>query len=310
VKNVLVLGGSGMLGSMIVDVLSRESDVAVTATARSSNLTARFQALYPATRWVEFRFDPHDLSVSPSLADGRDWIVNAVGITKPLIRDDNPAEIAAAIAVNAALPHRIGQVAAAAGAKVIQIATDCVYSGAKGDYVESDPHDALDVYGKTKSLGETYLPGVHHLRCSIVGPEPKDPKFLVEWFRRQPAGAQVNGFVNHRWNGVTTLHFARICLGVIRTHMTLPHLQHVVPSDTMTKAGMLHAFARDFDRQDILIRDVQAQTVVDRTLATANSQLNADLWSAAGYGEPPTVRAMLGEMARYDCKATAQSAGV
>ena len=66
------------------------------------------------------------------------------------------------------------------GARVLQIATDCVYSGAQGAYVETDLHDALDVYGKTKSLGECQEPNVYHLRCSIIGPEPKDFKFLIE----------------------------------------------------------------------------------------------------------------------------------
>jgi len=234
-------------------------------------------------------------------ASGRfDWIVNAIGITKPLIRDDNLAEIERAIRINSVLPHLVAEFAANIGARVLQIATDCVYSGAKGSYVETDPHDALDVYGKTKSLGECYHPNVGHLRCSIVGPEPKDYKFLIEWFRRQPSGATVNGFVNHMWNGVTTLHFARLCRGVIESDLALPHIQHVVPAGIISKAAMLHEFAGAFGRGDITIRDANAAMVIDRTLATRNPELNAALWSAAGYLKPPTVPEMIAELARYD----------
>ena len=209
--NVLVLGGSGILGSMVVDVLARAPELTVAATVRNTALADRFRTLYPNVRWA--LFDGRNLDRDRAVFDRQAWIVNAMGITKPLIHDDHPAEIETAIAINSILPHRVGQCAADRGATVLQIATDCVYSGTKGGYMETDAHDALDAYGKTKSLGETYIPSVHHLRCSIIGPEPKDFKFLVEWFLRQPRGARVSGFVNHRWNGVTTLQFARLCLG-------------------------------------------------------------------------------------------------
>jgi dTDP-4-dehydrorhamnose reductase len=304
--NVLVLGGSGMLGSMVVDVLARAPEFTVTATVRNTALADRFRTLYPNVRWA--LFDGRNLDRDRAVFDRQAWIVNAIGITKPLIHDDNPAEIETAIAINSILPHRVGRCAADRGATVLQIATDCVYSGTKGGYVESDAHDALDAYGKTKSLGETYIPSVHHLRCSIVGPEPKDFKFLVEWFLRQPRGARVSGFVNHRWNGVTTLHLARLCLGAIRHRIELPHLQHLVPSGCATKAEMLHHFARAFGRGDIAIDDVEAKTVVDRTLSTRDVSLNAALWSAAGYEQPPTVGEMIAELARHDYRAQGRGA--
>jgi dTDP-4-dehydrorhamnose reductase len=208
-------------------------------------------------------------------------------------------QIDAAIAVNAVFPSRLARAAAARGIRVLQIATDCVYSGAKGMYLESDPHDALDVYGKTKSLGETFLPAAHHLRCSIIGPEPRTRKFLIEWFRRQPIKAEVSGFTNHRWNGVTTLHFAKLCAAIIGHDLTLGHAQHVVPSGTITKAKMLREFAHAYDRPDIVIRDTEAKTLVDRTLGTNQAAENAALWAAAGYSTPPTVEQMIAELSRF-----------
>lgn len=295
---VLVLGGSGMLGSMVVDLLSRNAALEVTATARDTSLVSDFGSRLPGATWRVFRFDADAASLD--IVDGHAWIVNAIGITKPLIRDDNPAEIERAIDVNGRLPHLLGHRARRAGARVLQIATDCVYSGTRGDYVERDVHDALDVYGKTKSLGESFQDNVHHLRCSIIGPEPKDFKFLIEWFRRQPNGATVKGFVNHRWNGVTTLQFARLCEGVITRDLSLPHLQHVVPAGSMTKAAMLHEFAAVFGRADIRIEDVEAGTVVDRSLATGDPALNRKLWEVAGYPDAPSVAEMIRELGAFD----------
>ncbi|HEY7500999.1 MAG TPA: sugar nucleotide-binding protein [Vicinamibacterales bacterium] len=299
-RKVLVLGGSGMLGSMVVDALSRDPSFAITATVRSPDLERRLSGIYPSVDWR--RFAPPSDEVD-GLFDGQNWAVNAIGITKPLIRDDRADEIERAVEINARLPHTLARAAARAGVRIIQIATDCVFSGTKGAYTEADAHDALDVYGKTKSLGETFHDNVHHLRCSIIGPEPKDFKFLIEWFRRQPAAAKLKGFANHRWNGVTTLQFAKLCGGIVRDGVALGHLVHVIPTGTLSKAEMLHEFASAYGRADISIDTVDAPTVIDRTLATNQRDLNAALWSAAGYDRPPSVPEMIRELARFDYRA-------
>lgn len=299
-NKVIVLGASGMLGSMVVDVLSREPGIAVSATVRSESLVKRLQASLPAVTWRIFEGNPASPGSSLEVLSGYEWIINCIGITKPLIQEDNAASVERAIQLNAVLPHKIAAHAAHTGARVLQIATDCAYSGASGGYREGDPHDALDVYGKTKSLGEVKEPGMHHLRCSIIGPEPKDFKFLLEWFRRQPPGARLKGYTNHLWNGVTTLHFARVSVGIIKAGLSVPSLQHLVPADAITKDGLLREFARCYDRGDIEIVGVEADSTVDRTLSTSHPEVNLAIWQAAGYRRPPSTVEMVREMSRYD----------
>ena len=293
---VIVLGGSGMLGSMVAGVLARDPALSVTATARAG--VADGGAFVPGIDWRRCDLQPDDPR-SLEVVDGHEWIVNAVGITKPFIRDDEADEVERAVRINSVLPHRLAERAARGGARLLQIATDCVYSGMRGGYREADAHDALDVYGKTKSLGEVRRAGAHHLRCSIVGPEAGRPRYLLEWFRGQARGATVKGFTNHRWNGVTTLHFARVVQGVIRAGMELPSLHHLVPRDVVTKAELLRLFARAFDRADVTVEDREAPETVDRVLGTADPALNARLWQAAGYAEPPRVADMVLELAAH-----------
>jgi len=299
-EKVIVLGGSGMLGSMVVDYLSRDADLEVTATVRTEALAGKCSERLPDVSWRLFDADASDLWNALGVIDGHDWVINAIGITKPLIHDDNAFEVERAIRVNSLLPYLIARRAQTSGARVLQIATDCVYSGSKGGYVESDEHDALDVYGKTKSLGEVPASHVHHLRCSIVGPEPKEHKFLLDWFLGQPRNVGVNGYVNHRWNGMTTLHFAKLCHGVVTRNVALPHLQHVIPTGEVTKCELLQCLARQFHREDVSIAPTEAAVVVDRTLGTTNGTLNQEFWAAAGYSHPPSVPEMVAELANYE----------
>ena len=297
---VLVLGGTGMLGAMVTDYLAGMSELELHATARDLRLVERARELVPRVQWHLF----HAEGVDPDLSflTEYDWVVNCIGITKPLIHDDNPSEVQRAILVNSLLPHRIQTAIRAKGTRVLQIATDCVYSGKKGKYIEKDPHDALDAYGKTKSLGETPSENYFHLRCSIIGPEPKEHKFLLDWFLGQPQDARVNGFTNHLWNGITTLHFAKLCHAVIRSVIRMPTRQHIVPADTLTKYDLLRTFASAFGREDIQIAAAEAPTAVDRSLATERDDLNRELWAAAGYAEPPTIKRMVSELASYKLK--------
>lgn len=252
-SNINILGATGMLGSMVAKTIPDAEVIS----------RDEFNAENPTYHWY---------------GEG-DWIINCIGLIKPYC--DN---VASAIVVNSLFPHTLPP-------KTIQIATDCVYSGAKGSYVETDPHDALDVYGKTKSLGETKY--IKNLRCSIIGPEIDNHLSLWDWFLGQTVS--VNGFANHLWNGITTYHFAKIAEGVIREGIELPNVQHIVPADKVTKAELLRLIATATNH-DITVIDAVADQAVDRTLATLDKKMNDKLWKAAGYDKPPTIEQMINEL--------------
>ncbi len=299
VKKVLVLGGSGMLGAMVTDFLSRGGEFQVTATVRDGRLAERCAARIPGAGWRLFDAEGGDPELELLLSEPYDWIVNAIGVIKPYIRDDDPVSVERAIRVNALFPHLLAKALGGERPRVLQIATDCVYSGIAGNYPEDAPHDPYDVYGKTKSLGEAQSAGVRHIRCSIIGPEPKGHVSLLDWFRGRPRDAEVTGFTNHRWNGVTTLHFAKVCAGIVREEPDLPSRVHLVPSDDLTKAEMLEAFSAVYGRGDVSVKRGSARTVIDRRLSTAYPEVNGALWLAAGYPEPPTVKGMIEELGKY-----------
>jgi dTDP-4-dehydrorhamnose reductase len=308
VTKIIVLGASGMLGSMAVDYLSSDGDIELSATARSREIIKKMSPRASNVAWRLLDAERCNIKDIVDALGSADWVINAIGVIKPYIRDDNAAETERAIAVNALFPHLLARAAAQTGCRVLQIATDCAYSGHRGRYSEKDEHDPLDVYGKTKSLGEVFSDSVYHLRCSIIGPETKGHLSLMDWFLGQPPGGRVNGYTNHQWNGITTLHFAKICRGIIQRGLNLPHVQHVIPADTISKAELLKCFAREYQRQDITITPGKAVMAVDRTLATTGDSLNRKIWEAAGYKAPPSIPQMVAELAAFNYRFSLEGA--
>jgi dTDP-4-dehydrorhamnose reductase len=297
--NVLVLGASGMLGSMVVDVLARDAALHTAAIVRDPLLAGRLENEVPEVDWKVLDVErAGDAELSEVIGESG-WVVNAIGITKPLIDEADLDSRARAIRVNADFPHRLARLALAAETRVLQIATDCVYSGARGRYREADAHDASDVYGMTKSLGEAPAENVHHLRASIIGPEPAAHRFLLDWLVRQPRGARLKGFTNHLWNGVTTLHFARIAGAIVRGGDPGWRVQHLVPGDVISKCDLLRVIATRFARDDIVVEAVEVEQGVDRSLATDAPEINAALWRDAGYATPPAVACMVDELSGW-----------
>jgi dTDP-4-dehydrorhamnose reductase len=283
-KKVLVLGATGMLGSACMSVIGKSGNLEVVGTARNSE-----------TGHVKFNATRDDIESMIS-AVKPDWIVNCIGIIKPHINEQSLESIKRAIEINGLFPEKLAQ---STTKPIIQIATDCVYSGRKGSYVESDLHDATDVYGKTKSLGEMPADNLKHLRVSIIGPEVGRSTSLLEWFRNQPTGSSLNGFTDHLWNGITTHHFGYLSRGIIEQDFTDFSRTHIIPKDIVSKANLLQLFASSYKRSDLVISDVKSAVTIDRTLATENEELNNKLWKFAGYEEPPTVELMVEEQARY-----------
>ena len=298
-ERALVLGGTGMLGSMVVRVL-REAGCDAMYTFRPKDKLADLESeQFDALDFVLGRFPEGDIWPSEVAIVDSDWIINCIGVTKPMIDEKVEGSVENAIQVNAVFPHLLAKYVHP-DQKIIQIATDCVFSGRAGGYIESSPHDAEDVYGKTKSLGEVITPNAMHLRTSIIGPERRQEKrYLLEWALGQPQGGVVRGFVNHFWNGVTTLNFAKLCLGVIRGGLFQAGVQHILPDHSLPKHELLAEIYHAFGRNDIGVTPRETPADCDRRLSTLRPDVNRALWQAAGYEAPPTIREMLTELAEY-----------
>jgi dTDP-4-dehydrorhamnose reductase len=193
-------------------------------------------------------------------------------------------DITAAIKINSLFPHVLAKWCNSSKINLIHITTDCVYSGLKGKYVESDLHDALDDYGKSKSLGECPDKAMM-LRTSIIGEEIHKHASLIAWAKSQK-GKTIMGFSTHLWNGITTKQYARNCETIIDNGYYEHGIFHVFAEDDVTKLEMMHMFNDKYDL-GMTIEEKQPASC-DRTLRT-EKELNGKL-------HIPTVKQMIEEM--------------
>lgn len=222
-----------------------------------------------------------------------DYVINAIGLIKQLINEDDSSIVKLAYAINCDFPALLNQYSLKTSTPIIQIGTDCVYSGQDGDYNESSEFDCTDVYGKSKVKGESLSPSLMTIRCSIVGHELSTSVSLMDWFTSQPNKAEIKGFTNHYWNGVTTLDFAKIIQGVIDSGDFSPGTLHLVPANKVSKYQLLKEFAGSLDRMDLTIEPFVDENSINRTLSTLFPEKNSKLWAQAGYNQPPSVGEMV-----------------
>jgi dTDP-4-dehydrorhamnose reductase len=285
---VLILGGSGMIGTGLAQSL-QAAGISVEITSRSGDSIDRIPEV------AVHKFEAQTDSVADVLSELNigDFVINCIGMVKSLINDEDRQSRDRAIFLNATFPSQLAAVAEGQQLKVIQMATDCVFSGQTGDYSESSAHDALDVYGKTKSLGEVPSPAVMNLRVSVIG---KGNQGLYNWVASQPQGAGINGYLDHQWNGITSVEYGRIIAGILRDGLFQSGVHHIVPKGSVNKNELVNLIATNAGRNDLQITPINFGKAVDRTLATNDPAFNARLWAAAGRANVPTVAELVAEI--------------
>ena len=242
-KKILVLGSTGMLGHQVVSYFLNFDDYDVIDIAFRSKLREK-TIVSDVTNKTTFEKVVTELKP--------DFIVNCIGI---LIHGSSNVENA--IYLNAYLPHQLKKISKNIGAKLIHISTDCVFSGDKGGYIESDVKDGKGVYSQTKILGEIEDDANLTLRTSIIGPELKDNgEGIFHWFMGQ--SGDISGFTKAIWSGVTTIELAKAVKWSIDNDIT--GLYHVTNNTSINKHELLKLFQKH-TKKDVNIKPVDGNNV-------------------------------------------------
>lgn len=280
---VIVLGSTGMLGSALVSTLRPDIEVSALARDTVGDLTLPVMA---------GRID--QFLDTLGIADG-DTVVNALGVVKGRIDESESESVLRALSINTVFARKLASYCAMQGARVITVLTDCVYSGQTGSYSEQAKHDATDVYGKTKSLGEVSGGLSTNIRASFLGTSLAKHRMLFDWFRELPNGSTVDGYTTHLWNGTTTFSLSRVIRSLIFEQPNLYGTFHLVPGYALSKYELLMKLRLATRREDVQVVPTEPDKV-DRTLSTIHPSVSEQLWRASDGDVPDSIDYALEEL--------------
>lgn len=255
---VLVLGASGMLGNAVLRVFASSNGYEARGSVRSPTSASLIHSAVRDRIISGVDVENTDALVK-MLTDVRPSVViNCVGIVKQLAVATDPL---AAIPINSVLPHRLARLCQLVDSRLVQISTDCVFSGMKGMYSEDDRTDARDLYGLSKYLGEVDYPNAVTLRTSIIGHELAGAHGLIGWFLAQTG--PVKGFTRAIFSGLPTVELARFIRDYVLPRPQLRGVHHV-SAEPISKFDLLRLVAQAYHLNVQITPD--DGLVIDRSL--------------------------------------------
>lgn len=283
-RRVFILGVTGMLGHTLMGELSRDESVDVRGLARS---TKTLEKIFPKELLarVTTTTDATDIKFIGAQLDSirPDIVVNCIGVIK---QDPSVGDATHTMALNAKFPHLLADICGERGIRLIHVSTDCVFSGKKGRYVETDSPDPVDLYGRSKLLGEVSTAPALTVRTSFIGHELGTNRSLLDWFLTQ--FGIVNGFTKAIYSGLTATELSHMLASVIFPRDDLNGLYHVA-SNPISKYDLLNLIADAYGWSGELVPSSEFEC--DRSL------LAEPFFAKTGY-RPPEWPEMIKEMHR------------
>lgn len=263
-KKILIIGANGMLGSAVLRVMAENTSYKVFGSIRSTSTKQHLPDQKSIQILSGIDAEQHDSLVNLLDYVRPDVVVNCIGIIKQKEMVSDPL---VALPINSIFPHRLARLCKMVEARLIHISTDCVFSGLRGNYIESDPVDARDLYGISKAIGEVTYPYTITLRTSIIGHELYSSNSLLEWFLLQEN--KCKGYRKAIFSGLPTVILAAIIRDYVIPNQDLTGLYHVA-SEPVNKYELLKMVAKVYKKSIEIIPD--DQIVIDRSLNASRFQ--------------------------------------
>lgn len=244
-NKILILGISGMLGITLFQHLSSFTKNEVYGTIRDK------KKIFKSNHNIFYGYDAEKHEKFSSLIEKikPDYVINCIGIIKQ--RDENKS-YSKTIFINSIFPKNISSFCTLRKIKFIQISTDCVYDGKKGNYYEYNSSNAKDLYGMSKYLGEIYDNNHLTIRTSIIGNEIRNRKSLLEWVISQNNDS-VYGYMNAIYSGLTTLELSKI-INKYFLNFKFTGLYHV-SSNPISKYNLIKLIINEFGLKVKLLKN-------------------------------------------------------
>ncbi len=241
---LLILGGTGMVGHTLIKQLSAKYEIFSILRERTDLKSSKFfEQVLEKNRCIFIDDINQYNNLSGAIKKiSPDIVINCIGVIK---QRDDIENILNMIKINSLLPHILNDICHTNNIKLIHLSTDCVFSGNKGNYKESDNPDPTDKYGESKLLGEINEGTSLTIRTSFIGPELFNKKSLFEWIKSQK-NTEIDGFENAIYSGLTTLTFAQVIENIIDKHQDLNGVWQI-SSDSISKFELIKMINQKFN---------------------------------------------------------------
>lgn len=248
-KIIIVLGSNGMLGKYVYKYFLSLKNYNVIGLNRKDIDASKDTSSDLKTKLIKYQ-----------VLDINTIVINCMGMIKSR-KDIDDIDF---IYVNSIFPRILANACDFLGFKIIHPTTDCVFDGLKGKYDENNLHNATDVYGKTKSLGEPENATV--IRTSIIGEEINQSRSLIEWIKSNK-DKKVFGYTNHTWNGITCLQFAKVCENIIDNNLFWNGVKHIYSPNSVSKLELVNMVS-DIYNLNIEVESRETSSKCNRTLSS------------------------------------------
>jgi dTDP-4-dehydrorhamnose reductase len=251
---IILFGATGMLGNYVYQYL--KTRYAVFPVNRDT-----FDILKNQTYYLEMVIQKiiDKFKINDDL-----MIINCMGLIPQNVNNTVNRDRHDYFIINSIFPTKLALLARKYNAKMIHITTDCVFNGSAGNYDEDSPHDEMNDYGLSKSLGEPDNCCV--IRTSIIGEEKMNKTSLLEWVRGN-SGGEINGYTNHFWNGITCLQLAKIIHQMIVSDIYWTGVRHIFSPNSVSKYELV-SMINDIYKLGIKIKPIICEKKIDKTITT------------------------------------------
>lgn len=262
---ILLLGITGMLGHVLYKYFSHKKDIFVIGIFRDKH---KYSFLSHLKLKTDFYQD--DISDENNLIEIIDKvkpevIINCIGVIKQVKISNNPLKI---LPINSLFPHKLNEISSQRNIRLIHFSTDCVFDGKKGNYIEDDNANALDLYGVSKKLGEVSGKNVLTIRTSIIGHEIKSKNGLLEWFLSQ--NEEIQGYKNAFFSGLPTVEIAEILYNHILKNRKMNGIIHI-SGPKISKFELLLKMSECYKKKINILPNYNVK--IDRSLNSTKFQL-------------------------------------
>ena len=261
---LLILGSSGLLGNTLTKYFFEKQEYETFGYLRNSSKQQFFSKKY-TDRLIVIEDFLNIVNLKKNIKDLKpDVIINCVGQNNKFT-NINSGNLEKLVYINSIFPYKLKEICEEVHSRLIHFSSDCVFSGNKGFYSEKDNPDPIDIYGKSKLLGELNFENIITIRKSVIGHELVSKDGLLEWFLDQEN--YVEGYQKAVFSGLTVLELARIIHMYILPNSNINGIIHL-SGEPISKYDLLNMIAKQYKK---IIKIIPNKKInINRTLNGEN----------------------------------------